>query len=489
MNDLKRIGIQCDKAISSSNKRDIRKLVQKLEKFLENDVSRNYRCYIYYFLGNLYSKLSVLLGEKASGWRNDDYPEQLTTEINCFRQAKELLSEDSKALENEIRTNLANALARQGRSMEIFDEWECDFNIQGDAPFVSTLSKAEELLRLSSWLNDHNHTHIYQYEAYLLIKKLQSNVSKTSHQQIIKSLKSNRIVRLLKNGDKLSAAFSDWQRKHNANSYNTSEKQYRAWCLSRNLFVNPLNNITKEWIADQDILQFPDHTVFLGDGPYFSAAFSSLKREFCFARFMAFEGVHGMHPTYEDEKLFLTDTLDYVRYNGTIEKIKTAFRICFSVLDSIAFLMNSYFQCNARKSSFSPKWIKENFKNQNENYFIDSLYWLSCDLTDNPVLTGNADKWKAPKPAIAEIRKIRNAIEHGWLRVAEKETIWETENDFAHLISTEELYKQTLSLLKLVRSAILYFCMAVSYDEKLKHPEGVVVSTPTPLIDDDLVSL
>lgn len=490
MNNLKQIGVQCDEAILSSDRENIQKFIQELEKNLENDISGDCRCYVHYFLGNLYSRLSSLLEEEVSGWRNDNYPGSLTAEINHFRQAEKLLSEDTKGIKDEVRTNLANALARQRRSIEIFDYWKCDFNIQGDAPFVSTLSKAQELFWLSFWLSDCNHAHIYQYEAYLLIKKLQNNLSKTNHPQVVNLLKNDKIAWLLENGDKLSMSFSDWQKEHNPDSYSVNEKQYRAWCLESNLFVNPINDVTKEWIADQDILQFPDHTVSLGEGPYLSAAFSSLKREFCFARFMAFEGVHGMHPTYENEKLFLIDTLDYVRYDGAIEKIKTAFRICFSVLDSIASLMNSYFECNAKRSPFSSKWIKENFKNRNENYFIDSLYWLSCDLTDNPALTDNADKWKAPKPAIAEIRKIRNAIEHGWLRVAEEgQTIWDTKNDFAHLISPEELYKQTLSLLKLVRSAILYFCMAVSYNEKKhRHPEGSVVSTPTPLIDDDFVS-
>ena len=497
MNNLEQIAVQCEEAIRSSDRENIQKLIQELEKKLENDISGDCQCSVHYFLGNLYSELSSLLEEKVSGWRNDNYPESLTAAINHFRRAEKLLSEDTRGIKNEVRTNLADALARQGRSIEIFDYWKCDFNIQGEAPFVSTLRKAQELLWLSVWLNDCNHARIYQYEAYLLIKKLQNNLSETDHPRIVNSLKNSlkndEIAWLLENGGKLSMSFSDWQKKHNPDSYSVEEKQYRAWCLESNLFVNSINDVTKEWIADQDMLQFPDHTVSVREGPYFpylSAAFSSLKREFCFARFMAFEGVNRIHPTYENKKLFLTDTPDYVRYDGAVEKIKTAFRICFSVLDSVASLMNSYFECKVKPSSFSSKWIKENFRNRDENYFIDSLYWLSCDLTDNPVLTGNADKWKAPKPAIAEIRKIRNAIEHGWLRVAEEGQTRDTKNDFAHVISPEELYKQTLSLLKLVRSAILYFCMAVSYNEKKrKHPEGLVVSTPILLIDDDLVSL
>ena len=200
--------------------------------------------------------------------------------------------------------------------------------------------------------------------------------------------------------------------------------------------------------------------------------------------------MHEIHPSYENEKLFLVNTLDFVRYSGSVEKIKTAFRVSFSVLDSIAFLMNSYFSCEAKKVSFSSRWIKDHFKNKESNYFIDALYWLACDLTDNQDLTGDRTKWKAPNPSAAEIREIRNAIEHSWLRVAEPHRpAWNVTSDFAHLVTPDELEKQTLFVLKLVRAAMFYLSMAVSYNERNKPDSDSLIATmPVFMVDDDLVS-
>lgn len=115
---------------------------------------------------------------------------------------------------------------------------------------------------------------------------------------------------------------------------------------------------------------------------------------------------------------------------------------------------------------------------------------LACDLTDNQNLTSDPTKWKAPNPNAAEIRKIRNAIEHGWLRVAEhQQPVWDASGDFAHVVTPDELQKQTLFVLKLVRAAMLYLSMAVSYHEKNKPaPKGLVATMPIHMVDDDLVS-
>ena len=61
--------------------------------------------------------------------------------------------------------------------------------------------------------------------------------------------------------------------------YSPEEKTYRRWCLKELLFVNPINDITTEWIADQDILQFPNHTVSIGDGSFFAACLIMKKTE------------------------------------------------------------------------------------------------------------------------------------------------------------------------------------------------------------------
>ena len=486
--NLNEIAAQCDTAIETNDEDDIYRLVDCLKKYLETeDTSDNNRDVVHYLLGNLYSGLAVITAEDSAGWRTDNYPENLAHAINHFRQAEEFSSQSNSSHLGEIKTNLANGLAHQRRNIEALESWSCNFSIEGDAPYVSTLSKARELLWISYWLNDPGHAWCFRYEAYILLKSLQSVLDSIDHPGVINTITHDQeIGKLIKFGDDNFQKLQNWSSKQTCEDYSEDEKLYRLWCLKHRLFVNPLNDITHNWIADQDILQFPDHTVSLSVGPYYNAAFSSLKREFCFARFLAYEGINRIHPEYENKKLFLTDTLDYVHYSGFTEKIKTAFRVCFSVLDSLAALMNEYFGCNSKSVYFTSRWIKENLKGQ-DNCFIDALYWLACDLTDISKIP--QENWKAPSPAVAEIRKMRIAIEHGWLRVAVQESsIWDNKNDFAYVVSPQTLEQNTLSVLKLVRSAILYFCLAVSYNEKHKATtDGLCVKLPITLVQDDFV--
>ena len=491
MSNLNTLAEACDAAILDSNEQNIQDLIKTATKYTTETYSNEERCYAHYLLGNLHGKLVWILKEDASGWRNNNYPKNITAEINHLRQAKALISERTEQIRSKIVTNLANAVTHQRRNIEVLNQWVCDFNIEGDAPFVSALSKARELIWISRNLNDESHKHLYQYEAFLLLKHLKDHIHNTDHQSIISTLNNDpEILYYLENGAAFFKPLADWQTKHTSEEYSPEEKSYRKWCLKGRLFVNPINDITTEWIADQDILQFPNHTVKIGDGPFFAASFSALKREFCFARYMAYEGFNQIHPKFETDKLFLVNTLDYVDYSGTTEKVKAAFRICFSVLDSLAAVTNSYFKCGSNNISFSPKWIRENFQKSDNNFFIDALYWLSCDLFENEKIVSDPQKWKAPNPQSSEIRKIRNAIEHGWLRVAESEcTIWDKDNDFAYLVTPQQLQAHTLFLLKLVRSAMLYLTMAVKLNEASGTEErGIVVQSPLDIMDDEFIS-
>ena len=477
LNKLNRLMSECDEAIQTSNQKEIKALIEKIETKADNDCSHDELCYFFYSLANLHAELFRLLEEDVSDWRNNNYPENLVKEIDYLRQAEALIPYTTQGAYNEIKTNLRNALAHQRRNIEVLEYWQCNFSVEGDAPFVSIFSKSNELRWISFWLNDPSYRELYQVEAYFLLKELQNNISNTTHERIINSIKNDKeIVSFLEFGDKNFKKLFGWQKKYKPPSYKKDEKQYRKWCLINNLFANPINDITQEWIAGHDILQFPNH-VFLEEEftgtSYFSASFSAIKREYCFARFMMFEGIHKMHPDYENEQLYLTDTLDSVNYNGYVEKTKTAFRICFSVFDSIAFLMKAYFIPTSEASvSFSSKWIKDNFQDTQGNHFIDALYWLSCDLTDNDKLTSEPSKWKAPIPSLANIRKTRNTIEHNWLKITEFEIgAFDNDSDFSYSISLEVLQNQTLLLLKLARSAMLYLCMAVSFEEKRRQAD------------------
>jgi len=179
------------------------------------------------------------------------------------------------------------------------------------------------------------------------------------------------------------------------------------------------------------------------------------------------------HPPYENRNLFLANTFDGVCFEGTTEKIKTSLRVAFSIFDSLAGLLNKYFNCGCEQYSFKTRWIKENLSHV-DNIFIDALYFLACDLTDDSGIKKKL--WKAPNPDGAEIRKVRNSIEHGWLRVVRYDSEpSDSDIDYAHLIHIDNLKYINLSVLSKVRAALMYLCFAIKLEEDKKEKDiGVV---------------
>lgn len=476
-------GAQCDTAIQAADLRAISKLCDELRAKDTSEDSVKSRSFLNYCLGNLCSAWSRIDGETANGWRSNTFPIKRSNAIDHFRKALKLDEEASFSWHSEAQTNLGNELAYQGRGIEAMAYWKARLSEQRDAGFVSALSRTRELVWTSHWLNDESHCILFQYEAYRQAKELERHEKETDHPFVLSALGPGGELRaLIEHGDENFSSLQNWQDECQPSTHSEGEMSYRQWCLKHRLFANPLILLTDRWIAAKDVLQFPNHVVKVGEGPFLSAAFSSIKREYCFARLLAYEGANGIHPSWENDELFLTDTLDSVHLDGATEKLKTSLRVCFGVFDSLAFLLNRYFQRGAAVSEFRPRWIKENLGHI-DNPFLSSLYWLACDLSDTSKIP--AGIWKAPQAELSEIRKLRNAVEHGWLRIAVGTPgIWHSDSDFAETITPSELKRLVLLTLRVTRSALVYLTQAVKFHENHQPKDpSLVIPIPAPLLD------
>ncbi|ADD67849.1 hypothetical protein Dacet_1074 [Denitrovibrio acetiphilus DSM 12809] len=464
--DIIEISQMADKAILERNGFIMEHLVEGICNVLptlENDIKSK----AYYTLANLYSEIGHLNSENIYGWMNDKYPKYLVLSMNAYR---ECLSQNDNQLTEPV-VNYANTLNQFCRTVEAANYWKCDFSLVGDSAPVSFLHMGNAIGWLSQFLEDNGHELEFQLKSYKLLKDLQKNVDKVEHVGIILTIKEDeRLNRHLSYGDKHFVDINSSIDTFSKPSYSEKEEEYRKWVLSQNLFANPMNIITKEWVAATDILQFPSHTVKVAEGPYYMAAFSSIKREYCFARHLLYEGIHGLHPKYENKDLYLVDTLDYVSYDGGIEKIKAAFRIAFSLFDSLYKLLYEYFvekKNISEKVYFYPSHFRKHFSSFERNPFINALFWLSCDLTDNDEMKD----WKAPNPNGKDFRKIRNALEHNWLRVADSGSFYSGEIDYAYTITMQNLTEKTLELITLARAALFYTAFAVRCNEMHKKKD------------------
>lgn len=476
---------ECDKACSSNNESEIDKLLSTMRTY-ENKYCNDETviAHILFILGNLYSAKAKLNNEKIQNWRNGNLPQNLVNSLNYYREAADRINETScYNIKYEIQTNIANSLCNFYRVIEAIDLYTFKYNldIKHDAYFVAPFAKAETLIWLASILNDPSHKIYYNYEACKIYEHLIKNIDKITHPELKNKLKNSPVIKnliqfrnkntLKRKNDKQAAVCTSFKSK--------KEFMYKQWCTDNCLFLNPINDVKKELFVAHDILQFPDYIARVGEGPYFSAAFSDIKNKYCKARYLFYCGMFENYPKWLEKDLYLTDTLDYVDYSTNIEILKIAQKQCFSILDSLAKLIAEYFQIKSKSNiCFKPKWFVENLYEIN-NIFIDALFYLSCDLVE---FTNKKTDVKI-KPSAKHLKKLRNDYEHNWVRIAEDKShqLWNKTNDYATIKTKEEFKRDVMESFKIARSAIFYCVFAISENEKIKSKNAPLLHIETPI--------
>ena len=295
-------------------------------------------------------------------------------------------------------------------------------------------------------------------------------------------------------------AIRDIQNLHHGDEGRSKiERTYRRWCLEHRLFLCPMNDLGPYPAAANDDLMLPPLCEGVNDRPNghlpppIIGYFSQMKQEYVSARFMLFEGVSSERLHFSDRGVALTDTLDYPLYSLASERIRTAFRIAYSLLDKVAFLVDRYWALDKvpDRISFKNVWMAENKARllpqfeKCENLSLRGLFWLSKELFD--------DQLKQTTAADArELHSIRNALEHTYLRVNEgwakpfiiNGTI---SNNFGIAIGSDELEAKAMRVMQIARSALFYVSFAIGIEERKKQlmsPGQIIGSIPLYSLND-----
>ena len=260
-----------------------------------------------------------------------------------------------------------------------------------------------------------------------------------------------------------------------------TERAYRTWCLEHRLFLCPLNDLGPHLAAAADDLMLPPLTEGLNDRPdgYLPPPiigfFNQMKQEYASARFTLFDGMSNTRVHFSDRGVALNDTLDYPLYSLASERVRMAFRIAYSLLDKVAFLVDRYWELGKTpdRISFKNVWMVENKTRllpqfeERDNLPLRGLFWLSKELFDSQLkLTTAADA--------RELHTIRNALEHTYLRVSES---WAkpftiagvNNNAFGIAIGSDELEAKAIRVMQMARSALFYVSFAIGVEERRKQ--------------------
>lgn len=256
------------------------------------------------------------------------------------------------------------------------------------------------------------------------------------------------------------------------------ELTYRIWCMKNNLFLSPLNDISKtelSWADDR--LYISKILTSTKDylPPISFGIFNQLKQEFIFARYLFYEAITINNKThFADKKTYVYETLDYSLFSLRIEKLKSSFKTLYGILDKTSYLLNDYFDLGIHEKdvNFYSIWLSEkkgkngykykNTLNYKDNYALQSLYWISKDFSDKFA--------KDINPLYKELKDIRNSLEHKYTAITMLKSNDVFQNrEKMYCITENDFINKTITLFQVVRETIISLELAININEKIKY--------------------
>lgn len=419
-----------------------------------------------YFIGNAWSYILRIKSPKAEFLFE---VEELDHQIKSYRKAYKLIKEcDDDFIACQILTNIGNLFSHIGRFSEAQEYYETCLRI--DENFGMAIgNKGFGLFKYARVIFEPIHQFIFiQYaRKYLLnaVSKLDVHSgAKISFQKMISQIESAYPIEQLEDFKE----YNDYYK-----NLKPDEINYRKWSAKNRLFINPLNDVLTESVAAHDYLFTPSMILEFDEKPIYQTIFNQLKQEFVSARFLFYESINVTESHFSDKDVVLMDTLDYAVYSLSLEKAKITFRVCYSLFDKIAYLINLYLKRGhaPSKVNFRNIWYNKGNKNNgiieliqsSNNWALRGLFWLSKDLDekgfDSPI-----------EPDAKEIATIRNYLEHKSFKIVDSmNPNWTQETD-TYEIERSLFFQKTLKILKLSRSALMYLSFLI-YEEESSRQE------------------
>jgi len=476
--------------------------IKKMESFFERELSDHDRALGHYYLANAYSNkksLKINMNDVLSKWENPE----IAKEILHYRLALKYLNPIYKTdfptkktkgeiFDNNIRycqinTNLGNLMDNIGRFAEAVEYRNNALSL--NPKFGMALGgKGLSYLWYAKYLYDGGHKAYLSHQAYRLFKSsLNCQLEYGAAEQFQKGMQYVK-----SHIDKIDKTFLDKELYLDSFPLGQSDDEinYRTWCLQNCLFLNPLNDLGPYPIAARDILSIPSIVTKINEGPNCQILFNQLKQEFVTARFIYYQGISGKTVHYSDKEVFLFDTEDCPIYSKTSEEIKCSFRICYSILDKIAFFLNYYLNLGVKEREvyFKTIWYTQRKINKNDqkkpnekeytlrpkltqknNLPLLGLFWISKDLFEK-----ESQFRDAIEPDAKEWYEIRNHLEHKFLKlhlnddnsaIYHSRYLGEIDESLTYSIEIHDFERKTIKLLKTVRSALIYLVLAMEYEE------------------------
>lgn len=479
---LQEIGSIFEFLREEKNEKELLRGIKASESLFTMDYGLHFEAILSYFIGNAWSYIQQI--RYPNGIINLESKET-EKQIFYYRQAYMLIKKcNDHSTMCQILTNLGNLFDHIGRHTEAQEYYNLCLKIHPNFG-MAIGNRGMGLYFYARDIFDPVHQFIFlQYAHKYLLETTSKNDILPEDKMTFKSC-----------ADHIESAYP-LEELDNYRSYKDfykgkgkKEIEYREWCRQNTLFINPLNDVLLENnIVSHDCLTLPPMIFKKDENPnlIYHDIFNQLKQEYVSARYLFFEAIspHSIH--FSDKNVELMDTSNYAEYSLAVEKIKIAFRICYSIFDKIGYFLNLYFAFGTEKNkvSFRNIWYNEEKKNKgiketilhSKNQSLLGLFWLSKDFDEKGI--------KSPiEPEAKEIAYIRNFVEHKPFQIVESfNPEWMQETEMLE-IDREFFTAKTLKILKLARAALMYLSFAV-YEEEAKRrsniKDGLIASVNIP---------
>lgn len=436
-----------------------------LENFTDKD-----KMTFFYNLSNAWSYKKMMIQNLNSPefWEFEN--EELIQEIvNCRKALLYSKNTDNLTRKCEILTNLGNDLNHLGRFSEAIDSWKRALEIKEDFSMaIGNLGFG--LFHYAQILYDDSHRVYFLKESYKYLNK--AIISDDIDAEVKTSFL--RIVSLIEqtvNKSFLNATnhFDDYDL-----GKSLEEQEYRKWCIENKLFLNPLNDIIQDNVVAHDILSLPTIVVNQKDLEiyFYHSFFNQIKQEFCSVRYIFYDSIKSQKPHFSDRDNVIIDLLDYSTYSYNIEKTKIAFRTFYSILDKIAYLINSYLKLGfeSHEVNYRKIWYIKGKPNpiimESQNWALRGLFWLYKDFFEKEELHLYLE------PEVKELSTIRNFIEHKSFKIVEFGNSEISKDGFTYIINRNDFIEKTFNLMKTIRAAIIYTSLFINIQERRKENDS-----------------
>lgn len=438
------------------------------EQYLVSSKKIKYESIIHYNLANGYLSLFGL-NERGLGIEAIPQSVNLQKAKSHFRNAIRLCDYHDPNNEKQTWVNYGNCLDTLGRGVEAL--YAYDEALKIDNKFSMAIGNRAKALRFFADISGVYRSAVY-IQAYQDLKAIINN----DDLKVIGGLRAKesfkKEMQKIENMTKDKEVLAKKITHHKYDSIGLSEFEifYLDFCIKEKLFLNFHIHEDKCDASIHDPIFINLITKLEDNITFFKLAkqINQIKEDYATARLLLVQSQFRRQDIDNiSKRTTFVNTLDYSQFNLYRGLLKAAFKEAFNILDKVSVFINDYLKLGIPEERiyFTSIWYCNNCKKMKEeilssrNISMYALYDIYQDFK-----SGYYEK----------IKNIRDALIHRRLVIYESLPTPRDKNDAKHNVSYSEMLSETISLLRMVKSAIIYLINYVNIEENKKRQGGPI---------------